>query len=248
MFIERHRAWVVTAAAVAPLLVCLVLAAFRESITAATAVLVLVLLVVGAASTGVRMAGIVAAASGAVWFDFFLTKPYETLAINDRNDVEAAVLLVLIGVAVTEVALWGHRQQAQANRRTGYLDGVLETAEIVTLRAESPDALVDHVADQIRQLLGVGRCRFVSGPVRDERVALLDHQGRVRRRGHEINVDRDGLPTDDNTALVVTRADATLGHFLLTAASEIARPTLEQRRVAVLLADQAGTVLASPGR
>ena len=37
----------------------------------------------------------------------------------------------------------------------------------------------------------------------------------------------------------------TLGHFLLTAASEIARPTLEQRKVAVLLADQAGSVLQS---
>ena len=131
---------------------------------------------------------------------------------------------------------------------TGYLDGVLETAEVVTLRTESPEALVDHIADQIRQLLGVGACRFVNGPVRDERVALLDHQGHVRRRGRDIDVDRDGLPTDDNTALVVTRADAALGHFLLTAASEIARPTLEQRRVAVLLADQAGTVLTSPGR
>ncbi len=248
MFIGRHRIWVVTAAAVAPLLACLVLAAFRSSITAATAVLVLVLLVVGAASTGVRMAGIVAAVSGAVWFDFFLTKPYETLDINDHNDVEAAVLLVLIGVVVTEVALWGHRQQARANRRAGYLDGVLGTAEIITLRQESPDLLVRHVADQIAQILDVGRCRFVAGPIHDARVPRLDHQGRVWRGDHQVNVDLDGLPTDDNTALPIARADVTLGHFLITAASEIARPTLEQRKVAILLADQAGSVLTRPGR
>lgn len=101
------------------------------------------------------------------------------------------------------------------NRRAGYLDGVFETAEIVTLRDESPDALVDHIADQIRQLL---------------------------------DVDRDGLPTDENTALLVTRANVTLGHFLVTAASQIARPSLEQRKVAVLLADQAGSVVAQPER
>ena len=41
------------------------------------------------------------------------------------DDVEAAALLVIIGAAVTEVALWGHRQQSRANRRAGYLDGVL---------------------------------------------------------------------------------------------------------------------------
>ena len=65
------------------------------------------------------------------------------------------MLLVVIGAAVTEVALWGHRQQARANRRAGYLDGVLGTAEIVTLSTESPDALTAHVADQIKQVLGV---------------------------------------------------------------------------------------------
>ena len=248
MFIKRHRSWVVTAAAVAPLLACVVLAVFRDTITAATAVLVLVLLVVGAASTGVRLAGIVAAASGAVWFDYFLTKPYETLAINDRNDVEAAVLLVLIGLAVTEVALWGHRQQARANRRAGYLDGVLGTAEIVTLQQDSPDSLVRHVAEQIKQILDVGRCAFVAGPVHDARVPRLDHHGRVWRGDRQVDVDRDGLPTDDNIALPVARADVTLGHFLITAASDIARPTMEQRKVAVLLADQVGSVLTRPGR
>ena len=42
---------------------CAVLSTFRDSVTAATAVLILVLLVIAAASTGVRAAGIVAAVS-----------------------------------------------------------------------------------------------------------------------------------------------------------------------------------------
>lgn len=246
VIIERHQPWVLLVAAIAPLLASAALSAFRESVTAATAVLILVLLVISAASTGLRLAGIVAALSCGVWFDFFLTKPYGQLAIQDRNDVESTVLLVVIGAAVTEVALWGHRQQARANRRAGYLDGVLGTAEIVTLRTEAPEALIAHVAKQIGQILGVTRCRFVTGPVHDPRIAILDHHGGVSRRGHDLDVDRDGLPTDAETALVVTRAESALGHFLLTSASVIARPNLEQRKVAVLLADQAGRVLADP--
>ena len=81
------------------------------------------------------------------------------------------------------------------------------------------------------------------GPVRDARVPVLEHDGRVTRRGKELDVERDGLPTDDDIALVVTRAGETMGHFLLTSASSVARPSLEQRKVAVLLADQAGQVL-----
>ena len=32
---------------------------------------------------------------------------------------------------MTEVALWGRRQQAQASQQRGYLDGVLSTAATV---------------------------------------------------------------------------------------------------------------------
>ena len=244
--IERHRAAVVGAAALAPLVASALLAIFRGSLTASTDVLVLVLLVIAGASTGIRLAGIVAAVSSGVWFDFFLTRPYETLAIHDSNDVEAAVLLVLIGAAVTEVALWGHRQQSRANRRAGYLDGVLGTAEIVTLSEESPEILIAHVADQIKQILDVSRCRFVHGRVHDPRLPLLGHEGQVTRHGKHVDVDRDGLPTDDDIALEVTRSGAVVGHFLLTCASRIARPTLEQRKVAILLADQVGQVLVEP--
>lgn len=247
-FIQRHRSAVIAAAAIGPLVASAVLASVRDGVTAATAVLILVLMVVSAASTGDRVAGIVAALSGGVWFDFLLTEPYGTLAINDPNDVEAAILLVVIGAAVTEVALWGHRQQARANRRTGYLDGVLGTAEIVALRQQTPEALTTHIAEQIREVLGVARCTFVPGPVRDRRIAVLDHEGLVTRHDHVVDVDRDGLPTDDHTALLVRPGEHALGHFLIVAAADIARPTLEQRRVAVLLADQAGPVLANPAR
>lgn len=65
-----------------------------------------------------------AAVSGAVWFDFFLTRPYERFTITRSTDIETTVLILVIGVAVTELAVWGRRQHLAATRRAGYLQGI----------------------------------------------------------------------------------------------------------------------------
>ena len=221
-----------------PLVTCATLYGFREDIPAATAVLVLVLWVVAAAATGDRVAGLLAAVCAGGSFDFFLTEPYLRFTIEDPDDIEAAVLLVLIGIAVTEIALWGHRQQAGAARRSGYLDGVLGAARAVSEGDTPPDVVIDVVARQIAEVLGADSCRFVAGPIHDARIALLDHDGMLIRGGHAVDVDRVGLPTDELIALVVRRGSRTAGHFLVTAATRTTYPSREQRRVAVLLADQ----------
>jgi K+-sensing histidine kinase KdpD len=240
---ERHRSVLIAAAAIAPLLCSAVLAAFRESITSTTAALVLVLIVVGAAATGDRIAGIVAALSSGAWFAFFLTAPYGRFAIDDPNDVEVTVLLVLVGVAVTEIALWGRRQQAGASRRAGYLDGVFGTSKIIAVREAAPEALIAHVARQIVQVLDIDDCRFVLGRGPGPQDTSLDHDGHVTRRGYRVNVERDGLPTDDRIGLVVRQGGVVHGQFLLTAATRVVRPSVEQLKVAVLLADQVGAAL-----
>lgn len=241
--IRWNRAVLIPAAALLPLLLCAVLGVWRESLSTATDVLLLVAFVVAASATGDRVIGIVAALSSAVWFDFFLTEPRFQFQITDANDIEATILLLVIGTLVTEVALWGHRQQARASRRSGYLDGVLATAELVLEPHESVDHLAERVATQIREVLGVSRCRFVRGSGYDRGMAVLDHHGDVTRHGRRLDVERDGLPTDDETVLLLHRADGVVGYFVLTSASDVARPTREQRRVAVLLADQVASLL-----
>jgi K+-sensing histidine kinase KdpD len=240
---ERHRSVLIAVAAAAPLLCCALLAAVRESFTASTGALVLVLVVVAAAATGDRLAGILAALSSGVWFEFFLTQPYGRFTITDRNDIELTVLLVLVGVAVTEIALWGRRQEARASRRAGYLDGVLGTSKIIAVREASSDALISHVAHQIVQVLDIDECRFVLGAGPGPQDASLDHDGYVTRRGTRVNVERDGLPSDEHIGLVVRQGGVVHGQFLLTAATRVARPSVEQLRVAVLLADQVGAAL-----
>ena len=239
----ERRALIRTAAVVVPLLTGAVLGIVRDQLSAASAVLVLVLWVVAAAATGDRWAGVLAAVSGAAWFDFFLTAPYQRFSIDDADDIEAAVLLVLIGLAVTEIALWGYRQQAHAARRSGYLDGVVGTARAVADGDLPAAAVTDIVADQIALVLDADECRYVPGPIHDARIATLDHEGVVTRNGHPANVDRTGLPTDEYVAVPVHRGPRVLGHFLVTATSHVARPTQEQRRVAVLLADQVAAAI-----
>lgn len=242
-WIERHRFALLAAAATAPLLCGAVLAGFRESITTATAALVLVIVVVAAAATGDRLAGIIAALSAGAWFDVFLTAPYLTFAIKNPNDIEVTVLLILVGLAVTEIALWGRRQQARGSRRAGYLDGVFGTAKIIAVRETSTTDLINHVAAQIVEVLDLDDCRFVRGASPGPQDVTIDHDGFVTRRGRHVNIERDGLPIDQQISLAVGQGGVVHGQFVLTAATRVVRPSAEQLRVAVLLADQVGAAL-----
>ena len=93
----------VVVAALAPL------AAFRDSVTSATAALVLVLVFVASAATGIGAAGLVADFSSGAWFDFFPTKPYLRFSIPDRNDSASPRSLLRgrshrIGLSITGLA------------------------------------------------------------------------------------------------------------------------------------------------
>ncbi|MEV6281942.1 DUF4118 domain-containing protein [Kribbella sp. NPDC051770] len=233
-----------TAAFAGPLVVCAALIPFRDGFANANAALLLVLVIVAVAAAGLRSAGIVAALSSAVWFDLLLAPPYYRLTIDRRDDLEMTVLLLLIGAVVTQIAIWGRRQQARASRQKGYLDGVLTTSGAVASGSSTAE-LIDQVGAQLIVVLRIDGCRFVPGEFRC-RGPLLNHDGSVTRGSHELKVERDGLPTNAEIELPVQHAGRTRGRFLLTAATRVTRPDLEQRLVAVALADQVGAALSTP--
>ena len=231
------------AALVVPLAVAAILVPFRSSFPNTDAALAMILVVVAVAANGYRLAGILAALSVAVWFDFFLTRPYETFSITRRTDIETTVLLLVIGVAVTEIAVWGRRQHLAASRRAGYLDGISSAAQAVAAGG-SAQALIDQVTGQLTQLLSLRSCSFQRG------VAGL---GRPRGCGTTVRspsgsepgmwTPRVSPPVRD-TELLVESGGMFQGRFLMTPAPD-ARPTLEQRLLAVALADQVGAALAT---
>ncbi|MDX3224153.1 SpoIIE family protein phosphatase [Streptomyces sp. ME19-01-6] len=118
--LEKSRA--VVSALVAPLLVALALVPFRTTFPSNDAALVMVLVVVAVAAQGDRIAGLVAAVSATVWFDFFLISPWFTLSMTSAEDRWTILLLLVIGAAVSELAIRGRRQRELAQAAHGRLE------------------------------------------------------------------------------------------------------------------------------
>jgi len=240
----RRDRLAVLGALVAPLALAAILVPFRASFPNTDAALVLLLVVVAVAANGYRLAGILAAASAALWFDFFLTRPYEHFTITRRADIETTVLLLVIGVAVTEIAVWGRREHAAASRRAGYLEGIHAAAQAVATGA-SPSALIEQVASQLTRVLFLESCRFQYGAAGLGRPARMQHDRTVMAAQQQPwDVDAEGFPPGTDTELLVEGGGVFQGRFLMTPTPG-ARPTLEQRLLAVALADQVGAALAT---
>jgi K+-sensing histidine kinase KdpD len=241
-FLTRDRVAVLLALAT-PLALAAILVPFRASFPNTDAALAMLLVVVAVAANGYRLAGILAAVSAAAWFDFFLTRPYERFSINRRTDIETTVLLLVIGVAVTELAVWGRRQHTAASRRAGYLDGINAAAQAVAAGG-SPAALIDQVSGQLTQVLSLRSCRFQYGVAGIGQPARMHHDGSVAAANRSWDVDAEGFPPGNDTELLVESGGVFQGRFLMTPAAG-GRPTLEQRLLAVALADQVGAAIAT---
>ena len=84
-------------AALGPLVVASLLVIVRDHMARSNAALVFVIVVVLAAALGGRWAGFTAAVVSAMSYDFFLTRPYGSLKIDDAEDIVATVLLLAVG-------------------------------------------------------------------------------------------------------------------------------------------------------
>jgi K+-sensing histidine kinase KdpD len=232
----------VIAALAAPLALAAVMAAFRSRLPDTDAALVLVAVIVAVAANGFRAAGVLAAVSAAAWFDFFLTRPYESFDIDRRPALETTFLLLVIGVAVTELAVRGRREHGAAGRRAGYLAGIAATAAAMA-GGRSPAGLTDEVARQLTRLLGLRGCVFQYGMIGLGGPARLERDGTVRA-ARQVAVAPDGdWPRDGAVELLVERGGVVRGRFLMTPGTGAA-PGREQRLIAVALADQAGAASA----
>lgn len=243
----RDRAWLAAAVA-APLAVAVLLVPFRRTFANTNAALLLVLLVVAvAAGSGRRLPGLLAAVSSGVWFDFLLTQPYQRLTILRQADLETAGLLLLVGLAVSELAEWGRRQHAAASRQAGFVAGIQE-ALAATTDTSSAEGLISSACEQLTRLLGLRHCRFD-----DDRATAgngcpwLRPDGQVEIDGALCDIEHFGLPTRHDIDLRVFGEGGYRGRFVLTAELG-ARPSLAQRLAAVALADTVAAALSGPMR
>ena len=239
-WIKGHRESLgVGAGFLLPLAVAALMVPFRASFADAAAALVLVAVVAVVATAGTRTGGYVAALSACLWFDFFLTRPYEQLAITHRPDIEIAVSLLVVGVVVTELASRSRHHHAVAGEEADYVNVIYQVSELASTGAEVEE-LVSRVSAELVRLLQLRGCRFERGSA-FERTTVIDHDGQVLLAGCFWAVDALGLP-GRQIALIVYGRGRIVGRFVLTPTP--GQPvSLQARVVAVALADLVGSLV-----
>jgi hypothetical protein len=240
-YLTRDRIAILAALA-APLAASAVLLPFRASWSNTNVALLLVVVIVGVSAIGNRAAGALAAVGSAVWFDFFFTLPYYRFTIASSDDVTTAILLLATGLAVSQLAARARRLQVVAITDEGYLAQIHDTAAM-SQTARSPDAVVDHVRDQLIGLLDLDGSRFEYGTLLGH-PPRLEPDGTITTASHaRWDVDQRGLPADEIELRTFGNGQY-YGRFMLTPKPG-SRPSLQARLVAVTLADQAGRALAA---
>jgi len=237
---RRHRnAALNIAALVLPLGVAGILVPFRSSFANTAAALVLVAVIVAVAVIGSRTAGFLATVSATLWFDFFLTRPFQRFEITHRPDIETAVSLFVVGIIVTELAARSRHHHEVATEESDYVGLIYTLSELVASGAPAQD-VIERARSELVDLLHLRSCRYDSGS--SERPMLrIEHDGQVILGGRVWGVEQMGLPGPEIELLVQGRGQ-TLGRFVIKPTPGLPVP-LQRRVVAVALADQVGSVL-----
>jgi K+-sensing histidine kinase KdpD len=228
----------VVAIAVAGLLVPL-----RSTIDNTNVALILVLVVVAAATFGGRTAGAVTSIVSALAFNYFQTEPYYTLRISDRDDIVTAVLLLVVGLAVGEIAVLSRRRGVVA---VEHVTGAhhLEQVAALLARGAGEDEVWRAVREGVVSELGLRSCQFEPG-------AGLRHLPRIERDGRLLEGEKHftgsgfALPAE-GAEILVEREGVSVGRLVLepSVGRAVSR---EQRRVAIALADSLAVVVGRRG-
>ncbi|MEU6731679.1 DUF4118 domain-containing protein [Streptomyces physcomitrii] len=241
----------VAAGFLAPFLLALALVPARTSLTHTNLALLLVVAVVAVSALGNRSAGALAALSAAAWFDFFHTEPYQSFHIQGRADIETAVLLLAVGLVVSQLAAHARLLGRAALADATHLER-LHTVIRLARGGPPPERLVRLVERELTEVLELRSCRFVPGDPASGapggRLPRLEPDGTVQVADWIWDLDRQGWPPETEIALAAEAHGSRPGHFLLTPVPESAPPPLEARLVAADLAAQAAAALEPGGR
>ena len=187
--LRLHRDQIaLVAAVVLPLGVAAILVPFRSSFANTASALILVAVIVAVAALGNRVSGFVATVSATVWFDYFLTRPYEKLAITHRPDIETAVSLFVVGIIVTELAARNRHHHETAVEEADFVGLIHDVSELATSGAPSRE-VIERVRKELIVLAPPSRMslRIRSG---GPPMMQLEHDGRVLLGGRAWAVDQ----------------------------------------------------------
>jgi hypothetical protein len=225
-----------------PMLVAGIFVPFRTHTEVSSNIaLVFVIVVVLAAAEGGRAAGAIAAVISTMFYDFFFTRPYQSLKIDRSEDIITTVLLLVIGLLVAELMGFAQRGRVRAEQNRENEQRVHRIAALAASGA-SISQLIPEVERELTSLLGLRECHFEEVPT-DGHFPTLGRSGSIeggRRRwvGSELS-----LPAEGAEIPVIGRGRE-LGRIVLVPDWDVG-VSIEERAVAVAIADQLGAALAS---
>ncbi len=212
---------------------------FRGDLTSANVVLAMVIVVVLAAAVGGRSIGILGAFVSATSYDFFFTHPYGSLKIDRLADIETTVLLLVSALIVGEVTVRALRSNSSAAMARGNVRRIRRIAEQIAAGIEIREVVL-CVRVELIGLLGLQGCEFETPPFRSL-VPRLDRSGTIESAKRRLVDGQFALPPE-GVELPVRGRGRTLGRLLLHPDPNVG-VSIEQRLVAVALADQLATAL-----
>ena len=220
------------------------LVSWRDDI-GTTNVALLVGLVVVIAATADRAAGVATALVAAFSYNFFHTQPYRSLRIDDGVDVLTVVLLLVIGLVVSEISARAH-SAIKVSDRHGDAEHALERSSELLAGGASVQEMWETVRQDLIRLMHVADCRYEDASDSITELPLVSRSGTLQMR-HRVWVDSGFQLPDGGAAIPVIHAGATYGQIVLIPRSG-SGSLRDERRLAVALADQLGTAVALAGR
>jgi Domain of unknown function (DUF4118) len=238
---DLARAFGLAIAAFGPLLVAGALVPFRDDLASANVVLVYVLVVVFGAAVGTRWSGALTAIVAAMSYDFFFTKPYQSLKIDNANDVATTLLLLAIGLIVAEIVAYTRRHRARAETRSDEIQMLRRTAELVA-SGTSSDEVLHTVQDELVRLLSLVECRYETAPFVSS-LPTIERTGAVEG-AHRRWIDGEFTLPGFGAQIPVAARGRHFGRFVVVPDLSVG-VSIDERIVAVALVDQLGAALAA---
>ena len=185
--------------------------------------------------------GAAAAITAALSFDFFHTRPYLSLSIVSRDDVETAALLLVAGLIVGTMAGRSGRARQSAAASSSEIRRIHRLAELVAAGENATDVILACQAE-LTALLALGPvtsrlrrstcpCPAWSGPEASPAPAPAGTWKAASTSRRKASSSRCSAGASESA------------RFVLDPTPEVG-VSLEQQVVAVALADQVGAALA----
>ncbi len=214
----------------------------RSHVTNTDLALAMVVVVAFVVLPGRRLAALIAGVSAGVWFDLFLTKPYESFSIQRGTDVQTTLLLALVGVVVGEVAVRRRQARGETTIARSEVVNLYVVAEMLAAGSRA-EQVVTLVGEQLTELLFLVDCQF-DPDVDAQNGPLLERSGELHYGYLDWDLNREGLPSRD-VLLPVEAGHHRFGSYVLRGPA-LGIPISQDRRLAaVALSDLAGAALAS---